>query len=277
MDTGRLTKKERHELILSEVRKSAAIRISKLAKRIGVAGETIRRDLIELGEAGLINRTYGGATISLVTSEPVISERGLTLVEERARIGKGAAGLIENRQVVMIDGGSTTYEVARNLAQFKRDLVVITNSTGVASVAGGNPTFRVILCPGTYDNREGSVLGEDTVEFIARYNADAAIIGASGRHRRRPERRDLRSRGGKARDDRPLAVDHPRRHPRQVRPRQPRARLPPDADFRHRDGQAGFVGIPRRRGSRRPGTARVRRERVDRKKPIAAPFLRPPR
>ena len=180
MDTGRLTKKERHELILTEVRKSAAIRISKLAKRIGVAGETIRRDLIELGDAGLINRTYGGATISLVTSEPVISERGLTLVEERARIGKGAAGLVENGQVVMIDGGSTTYEVARYLSQLKRDLVVITNSTGVASVAGGNPTFRVILCPGTYDNREGSVLGEDTVEFINRYNADAAIIGASG-------------------------------------------------------------------------------------------------
>jgi DeoR/GlpR family transcriptional regulator of sugar metabolism len=172
MDTGRLTKKERHQLILSEVRKSAAIRISKLAKRIGVAGETIRRDLIELGDAGLINRTYGGATISLVTSEPVISERGLTLVEER--------GLIENRQVVMIDGGSTTYEVARNLAQLRRDLVVITNSTGVAAVAGGNPTFRVILCPGTYDSREGSVLGEDTVEFVSRYNADAAIIGASG-------------------------------------------------------------------------------------------------
>ena len=102
MDSGRLTKKERHELILSEVRKSAAIRISKLAKRIGVAGETIRRDLIELGEAGLVNRTYGGATISLVTSEPVISERGLTLVDERARIGKGAAGLIENRQFLSV-------------------------------------------------------------------------------------------------------------------------------------------------------------------------------
>lgn len=180
MDGGRLTKKERHELILSEVRKSASIRISKLAKRIGVAGETIRRDLIELGEAGLINRTYGGATISLVTSEAAISERGLTLVEERARIGRGTVGLIEKGQIVMIDGGSTTYEVARNLAQFTRDLVVITNSTGVASVVGGNPTFRVILCPGTYDNREGSVLGEDTVEYVGRYNADVAIIGASG-------------------------------------------------------------------------------------------------
>jgi DeoR/GlpR family transcriptional regulator of sugar metabolism len=180
MAGARLSKKERHELILSEIRTSAAIRISKLAKRIGVAGETIRRDLVELGEAGLLNRTYGGATISLVTSEPTVSERGLTLVEERARIGRGTVDLVENGQVVMIDGGSTTYEVSRSLAQFSRDLTVITNSIGIASVAGGNPTFRVIMCPGLYDHREGGVLGTDTVDYIGGYNADVAIIGASG-------------------------------------------------------------------------------------------------
>ncbi|TSE12198.1 DeoR family transcriptional regulator [Mesorhizobium intechi] len=49
MDQSRLSKKERHELILSEVRRSASIRVSRLALRLGVAGETIRRDLIELG------------------------------------------------------------------------------------------------------------------------------------------------------------------------------------------------------------------------------------
>ncbi|UVK50488.1 DeoR/GlpR family DNA-binding transcription regulator [Mesorhizobium sp. AR02] len=179
MEQSRLSKKERHALILSEVRRSASIRISRLALRLGVAGETIRRDLIELGDAGLLNRTYGGATISLVTSEPVIAERSQTMIEERARIGRGAAGLVEKGQIVMIDGGSTTYEVARSLSQLKRDLTVITNSIGVASVTGANPTFRVILCPGTYDSREASVVGEDTVEFVRRYNADIAIIGAS--------------------------------------------------------------------------------------------------
>src|SRR5438445_8792208 len=179
MEQSRLSKKERHALILSEVRRSASIRISKLARRIGVAGEPIRRDLIELGEAGLINRTYGGATISLMTSEPVIAERGLTMVEERARIGRGAAGLVENGPIVMIDGGSTTYEVARSLSHLRRDLTLITNSVGIASVAGANQSFRVILCPGTYDGREAAVLGEDTVEFARRYNADVAIIGAS--------------------------------------------------------------------------------------------------
>ncbi|TGQ70895.1 MAG: DeoR/GlpR transcriptional regulator [Mesorhizobium sp.] len=179
MEQSRLTKKERHQLILSEVRRSASIRISRLATRLGVAGETIRRDLIELGDAGLLNRTYGGATISLVTSEPVIAERRQTMIEERARIGRGAAGLIANGQIVMIDGGSTTYEVARSLSQMRRDLTVITNSIGVASVTGANPSFRVILCPGTYDSREASVLGEDTVAFVRRYNADMAVIGAS--------------------------------------------------------------------------------------------------
>ncbi|CCV11413.1 DeoR/GlpR family DNA-binding transcription regulator [Mesorhizobium sp. STM 4661] len=115
-----------------------------------------------------------------MTSEPVISQRGLTLIEERARIGRGAASLIGKGQIVMIDGGSTTFEAARCLSQLNRDLIIITNSTGVASVAGANPTFRVIVCPGTYDSREGSVFGEDTVEFVRRYNADVAIIGASG-------------------------------------------------------------------------------------------------
>lgn len=81
MERNRLSKKERHELILSEVRRSASIRISRLAMRLGVAGETIRRDLIELGDAGLLNRTYGGATISLVTSEPVIAERSQAVAE----------------------------------------------------------------------------------------------------------------------------------------------------------------------------------------------------
>ena len=121
-----------------------------------------------------------------MTSEPVIAERSQTMIEERARIGRGAAGLVEKGQIVMIDGGSTTYEVARSLSQLKRELTIITNSIGVASVTGANPTFRVILCPGTYDSREASVFGEDTVEFVKRYNADIAIIGASSLSRMGP-------------------------------------------------------------------------------------------
>lgn len=175
----RLGKRERHDLILGEIRASAAIRVSELAERFGVSGETIRRDLAELGEAGLVSRTYGGATIRPMTSEPTISERGLSFVEERARIGHAAAARVERGQTVMIDGGSTTYQAARHLAQLTKDLVIITNSVSVASIADMNPTFHVILCPGRYDLREASVLGEDTLDYLSRFNANFAIIGAS--------------------------------------------------------------------------------------------------
>lgn len=180
MASLRLRKTERHKRILDEIRMASAIRVSGLAKALGVAGETIRRDLVELGEAGLVNRTYGGATVPLHGAEPFVAERGLLMVEERARIAAAAAELVENGQSVMLDGGSTTFEVARELAQWKRDLVVITNSFAVASVAGGNPTLRVILCPGAYERREGAVLGEETVEFLGRFNAHVAVIGATG-------------------------------------------------------------------------------------------------
>jgi DeoR/GlpR family transcriptional regulator of sugar metabolism len=179
MNVMRLSKRERHDLILAEIQAHAAIRISDLAQRVGVSGETIRRDLAELGEAGLLNRTYGGATVRPLVSEPGISERGRVLVEERSRIGSAAAGRVNAKEVVMIDGGSTTYQVARHLAQMTRDITLITNSMPIAAVAGANPTFRVVICPGVYDQREASVFGEDTLDFISRFTAHVVIFGAS--------------------------------------------------------------------------------------------------
>lgn len=179
MSNERLRKQERHKLILNEIRHAAAIRVSHLARRMGVTGETIRRDLAELGAAGLLNRTYGGATSSLI-AEPAIAERNRANAEEKRRIGGAAAGRIGPGKIVMIDGGSTTFQVAQALAQSTRDIVVITNSTAIASAASANASFRIILCPGIYDPPEGSVLGEDTIDFIGRFKANMAIIGASG-------------------------------------------------------------------------------------------------
>ncbi|MBX9962757.1 MAG: DeoR/GlpR family DNA-binding transcription regulator [Burkholderiales bacterium] len=154
--------------------------MSELAQRIGVSGETIRRDLAELVDAGLVSRTYGGATLAPFVAEPSVGERDRTLVAERFRIAAAAAQEVENGQLVTLDGGSTTRAVARHLAQLRRDLTIITNSLGVAIAAGANPTFRVLLCPGRYHAGEGSVFGEDTTDYLARFHAHVAIIGATG-------------------------------------------------------------------------------------------------
>ena len=181
MPRARLSKKaRRQEKILAALRLSASLRVSDLAESLDVSAETIRRDLDELNETGLLSRTYGGAAVRPLASEPSLNERYNVLVPERSRIGALAAQAIEPQQVVMIDAGSTTIHLAQHLANRASHLTVITNGIGVATALSVNPTIAVILCPGRYDPHEGSVSGPDANAFLQRFNADIAAIGASG-------------------------------------------------------------------------------------------------
>lgn len=180
MTGDRLGKDERRARILAELRGSSAVRIAELAGELGVSTETIRRDLDALGRSGLIQRTYGGAAARALTMEPAISERYQERMAEREAIAACAVRLIEPGRVLMIDAGSTTVHFARRLSATLHDLTVITNSYGVAMALAPNPGIEVILGPGRYDAREAGVTGAETVRFLAGYNADVAVIGASG-------------------------------------------------------------------------------------------------
>jgi DeoR family glycerol-3-phosphate regulon repressor len=171
---------ERRERILRDLKLHAAIRVSHLAKSLGVTTETIRRDLDALGETGILNRTYGGAALPPGQREPAVQERQRHQVAERARIGDYAAGLIGRGEILMIDAGSTTLHFARHLASQGQGLTAITNSPAIATALGVNHAIRVVLCPGDYSEQEGGVFGPHTADFIRRFNADCAVIGASG-------------------------------------------------------------------------------------------------
>ena len=112
----KLKKTERQARILGELRASPAIRISALAGELGVSTETIRRDLDELNQQGMLSRTYGGAAARPFGAEPTLSERYKEYVEERERVGALAARAIKPGQVLMIDAGSTTLHFARRLS-----------------------------------------------------------------------------------------------------------------------------------------------------------------
>ena len=111
-----LKKAERHQRILSELRVSPTVRISKLAEAFGVTTEAVRRDVDELSQKGLVDRTYGGATVTLMGSEPTIDLRASVHQEERERIARQAVSLVEGDEVLMIDAGSTTTQFATRLA-----------------------------------------------------------------------------------------------------------------------------------------------------------------
>ncbi|MDQ0512190.1 DeoR/GlpR family DNA-binding transcription regulator [Ancylobacter amanitiformis] len=175
----RLDKAARHERILSEMRTCATLRVGDLAADLEVSTETIRRDLFELQEKGLINRTYGGA-VRPFGDEPAVTERHRLMVAEREAIAAVTVKFIQPKEVIAIGAGATTTHVARRMSAECRDITVITHSFSVATVLAPNPTIEIIMCPGRYNAREGMMVGAETIDFLQNYNVNRAILGISG-------------------------------------------------------------------------------------------------
>jgi DeoR family transcriptional regulator, glycerol-3-phosphate regulon repressor len=175
----RLTKLDRHSRIVSELRVQPSIRVHELADLLAVSTETIRRDLSELDDRGLINRTYGGA-MRPMTYEPALAERQALMVAERERIAAAAVDLIERDDILMIGGGATTLHFARRLAAEVEHLTVITHAFSIAQALAAQPPIKVLMLPGQYDGREGIIVGADTIDALQRFHANKAILGASG-------------------------------------------------------------------------------------------------
>ena len=179
---GAPAKAQRHRSILAALATDPTVRISALATQFGVSGETVRRDIEELSRAGAVRRTYGGASVVQAGLQPELSSRERMAVAERARIGAAAAALVEPGSVVMLDAGSTTTHFARALAARDIPATVLTNSLNAAAelVSARNEALRVVLCPGDVIGAERGVYGSETEAFLRRFNADLAVIGASG-------------------------------------------------------------------------------------------------
>ena len=172
-------KSVRQERILTELNQAPSLRVAELARRLDVSTETIRRDLDEMTEQGLLNRTYGGAVRSLST-EPSVTERHTLFVTERERIARAAVQILKGAQVLMIGSGSTTVHTARRIAVEMKNITVLTHSFGVATVLSINPTIKVVMLPGDYHATEGATVGAHAVSFLNSFYADFAILGASG-------------------------------------------------------------------------------------------------
>jgi DeoR/GlpR family transcriptional regulator of sugar metabolism len=177
---ARLSRESRQAQVLALLRREGTVRIATLANAFDVTTETARRDLDQLARSGALNRTYGGGASRSLTDEPGIGIRGRAHAAERSRIGVAAASMVDEGDAVMIDCGSTTALFANALAARNLRLTVVTNGLPAARVLGTAARCRVILCPGDYVMREGGVYGPDTLDFILRFRANKAFIGAGG-------------------------------------------------------------------------------------------------
>jgi DeoR family fructose operon transcriptional repressor len=170
---------ERRQNLVGSVRKVGFASLPDLARELGVSESTIRRDLDSLDEMGLVKRTHGGAFYTgSRMSMPAFDDRATAALAEKQAIARAAAGYIEDGEAVLLDGGTTTYEVARQL--LGRSLQVVTNSLPIANLFAASPQADLILIGGYVYPRTGVALGPSSQQMLADLHVRHTIMSVGG-------------------------------------------------------------------------------------------------
>lgn len=171
---------QREQEILHELRLAGGnCRIGYLAERLGVSGETIRRNIKTLKAMGLVQKVHGGVILinDLTLTEQPFQARMDKNAEAKQTLAATVAAKIKNGDSLFLDIGSTTAYVARAL-QNHRDLYVVTNSVAVAASLASRNNNRVFQAGGELRPHDGGAFGLDAINFIRRFNLQYAILSA---------------------------------------------------------------------------------------------------
>jgi len=172
---------ERQQSILALLQQQRRVSVSDLSGRFGVSTVTIRADLNELEHRGVLTRTHGGAVLPepIVEPEPVFAHRRLARSEEKRRIGRAAAELVEDGEAIALDASTTALAVAEFVKE-RHELTVVTNGLMVALELADAPGITVVM-PGGILRREAfslvSGLGDNHLD---RLNISKGFFGARG-------------------------------------------------------------------------------------------------
>lgn len=169
----------RRRLLLDRIARQGFATLDELVRSLGVSESTVRRDLETLDLAGAVKRTHGGAVfLGEGRALPALEDRVKTAAAEKQAIGWAMADLIEEGDTVLLDGGTTTLEVARALGG--RSLQVVTNSLPIAQLLTAQPTIDLILIGGYIYPRTGVALGPLAIATMQGIRVRKAILGAGG-------------------------------------------------------------------------------------------------
>jgi DeoR/GlpR family transcriptional regulator of sugar metabolism len=170
---------ERRQRVLDAVSQRGFIALRDLAQTIQVSESTLRRDLDYLHQQGVLKRTHGGA-IYLGDSSglPALEERTASQPEEKRAIAREAAARVQDGDAILLDGGTTTLEVARLLVG--RSLQIVTNSLPIANLFASNRETDLVMLGGYVYPKTGVALGPLTVRMMEDLHVQQAILSVGG-------------------------------------------------------------------------------------------------
>ncbi|MBO5884001.1 MAG: DeoR/GlpR transcriptional regulator [Clostridia bacterium] len=171
---------ERHEKILEALRREPNITVAKLSTLLNVSEPTIRRDLTELHNKGIITKIYGGAIINegYADREIPFFFRENEQSSVKTLMGKKASTFIEDGMVIMLDGSTSAYHIVPYLKKFK-DIIVITSGAKTA-LALAESNIKTFCTGGQMLIHSFSYVGEHAERFVSRINADLLFFSCRG-------------------------------------------------------------------------------------------------
>ncbi|MEG1622390.1 MAG: DeoR/GlpR family DNA-binding transcription regulator [Alistipes sp.] len=173
------TTKGRRSIILQKLKTQSEITVAELHEEFCVSEVTIRKDLNALYARNLLIRTRGGAICcpggETKDDTPINNKRFFNIREKQA-IGRMAASLIEEGNTILLDSGTTTLEIARNLDRFQR-LTIITNAINIAVELLKYKRFNVILLGGNLREPSQSTVGPVTESNLKAFFCDKLFLG----------------------------------------------------------------------------------------------------
>jgi len=168
----------RQRQILNELSQHGTVAVDALAQALNVTPQTIRRDLNQLCDAGLVQRVHGGAVLKDSVENLGYGARKTLMVEEKEAIARSVANLIPDHASLFINIGTTTELVAKYLSD-KAGILVVTNNINVASALWPMPNLQVMVASGMIRHSDGGIVGSSTEKFIEQFKVDYAVIGCS--------------------------------------------------------------------------------------------------
>ncbi len=171
---------DRRKQILELLGKNGSVRVTELSRIFETSEVTIRTDLADMENKGLLTRVHGGAVSSYKPYYNMsLTQRMSTNQAQKEIIAKKIAEMIEDNDTVMLNSGTTTLLVFRSIPQHL-NLNIVTNSISIALEGTTNPNFNIILLGGQINSKYQFTFGDDAVRQLKSYHADKLILSVDG-------------------------------------------------------------------------------------------------
>lgn len=168
---------KRHADILKIIQEEGTITITRLAEKLGVSLETVRRDVKPLARDGSVLKMHGAIGLPSVVGEAPFERRMREQADAKRTIARLVAATIHDGESVMLDTGTTTSFLARELLNHRR-LTVVTNSSDIARTLATVNGNKVYMAGGELRSDSGASFGVSAIEFVSRFSVDHAVITA---------------------------------------------------------------------------------------------------